>query len=90
MRYFISTAADNIIDILVDGLLGLIYIYHNHLDHPYPLLPWMHGSEANEHIFGLLRSFVTDFTMLDVLHLIPKLHVCLMAACHAKKVRVDF
>lgn len=89
-RYFISTAADNIIDILVDGLLGLIFIYRDHLDRSYPLLPWMHRSEANEHVFGLLRSLVTDFTMLDVLRLIPKLHVRLMAACCAKKVKVDF
>src|SRR5260221_10472576 len=80
MRYFISAAADDIIDILVDGLLGLIYIYRDHLDKPYPLLPWMHGSEANEHVFGLLRSLVTDFTMLDVLRLIPKLNARLMAA----------
>ena len=90
MRYFISAAADDIIDTLVDGLLGLIYIYRDHLDKSYPLLPWMHGSEANEHIFGLLRSLVTDFTMLDVLQLIPKLHVRLLAACRAKNIKVDF
>jgi hypothetical protein len=85
-----STAADDIIDTLADGLLGLIYIYRDHLDKSYPLLPWMHGSKANEHIFGLLRSLVTDFTMLDVLHLIPKLHVRLMTACRAKNIKVDF
>jgi len=90
LRYFISADADDIIDTLVDGLLGLIYIYRDHLDRSYPLLPWMHGSEANEHVFGLLRSLVTDFTMLDVLHLVPKLHVRLMAACRAKKIKIDF
>jgi len=90
LHYFISADADDIIDTLVDGLLGLIYIYHDHLEKPYPLLPWMHGSEANEHVFGLLRSLVTDFTMLDVLQLIPKLHVRLMAACRAKNIKVDF
>jgi hypothetical protein len=89
-RYFISAAADDIIDILIHGLLGLVYIYRDHLERPFPLLPWMHGSEANEHVFGLLRSFVTDFTMLDVLRLIPKLNVRLMAACRAKNVNVDF
>jgi hypothetical protein len=50
----------------------------------------MHGSKANEHVFGLLRSLVADFTMLDVLRLVPKLNVRLMAACHAKNVKVDF
>jgi len=90
LRYFISANADDIIDTLVDGLLGLIYIYRDHLDQSYPLLPWMHGSKANEHVFGLLRSLVTDFTMLDVLHLVPKLHVRLMAACRAKNIKIDF
>jgi hypothetical protein len=50
----------------------------------------MHGSEANEHVFGFLRSLVPDFTMLDVLCLIPKLGVRLMAACKAKNVQVEF
>ena len=90
MHYFISAAADDIIDILVDGLIGLIYVYRDHLDGRFPLLPWMHGSEANEHVFGLLRSLVADFTMLDVLRLIPKLNVRLMAACRAKRIKVDF
>lgn len=89
-HYFISAAADDIIDILVDGLLGLVYIYRDHIDKPYPLLPWMHGSEANEHVFGLLRSLIADFTMMDVLRLIPKLNVRLMAACRSKNVNVDF
>jgi hypothetical protein len=89
-RYFISSAADDIIDILIHRLIGLIYIYCDHLERLFPLLPWMHGSEANEHVFGLLRLLVTDFTMLDVLRLIPKLNVRLMAACRAKNVKVDF
>ena len=89
-RYFISAAADDIIDILIHGLIGLIFIYCDHLDKPYPLLPWMHGSEPNEHVFGLLRSLITDFTMLDVIRLIPKLNVRLMAACRAKNIKVDF
>jgi hypothetical protein len=53
-RYFISADADNIIDILIDGLLALIFIHRDHLKMFFPLLPWMHGSEANEHVFGLL------------------------------------
>ena len=56
----------------------------------FPLLPWMHGSEANEHVFGLLRSLIPNFTMLDVLQLIPKLKVRLMAACKSKNIQVEF
>ncbi|KAI9443778.1 hypothetical protein H4582DRAFT_2053569 [Lactarius indigo] len=89
-RYFISAAADDIIDILVEGLIGLVFIHRDHLDTVFPLLPWMHGSEANKHIFGLLRSLIPDFTMLDVLRMIPKLNVRLMAACKAKNIKTDF
>ncbi|KAH9016984.1 hypothetical protein EDB85DRAFT_1897861 [Lactarius pseudohatsudake] len=89
-RYFLSAAADDIIDILVEGLIGLVFIHRDHLDTVFPLLPWMHGSEANEHVFGLLRSLIPDFTMLDVLRMIPKLNVRLMAACKAKNVKTDF
>ncbi|KAI0301414.1 hypothetical protein BC826DRAFT_1102007 [Russula brevipes] len=89
-RYFISSAADDIIDILIDGLIGLIYIHRDYLDTTFPLLPWMHGSEGNEHVFGLLRSLISDFTMLDVLRLVPKLNVRLMAACRAKHSTTDF
>lgn len=53
-RYFISADADDIIDTLIDGLLGLIFIHWDHLQMVFPLLPWMHGSEPNEHVFGLL------------------------------------
>ncbi|KAI0291529.1 hypothetical protein BC826DRAFT_881189, partial [Russula brevipes] len=89
-RYFISSAADDIIDILIDGLIGLVYIHRDYLDAPFPLLPWMHGSEGNKHVFGLLRSIITDFMMLDVLRLVPKLNVRLMAACRAKNTTTDF
>jgi hypothetical protein len=89
-RYFISGDADDIIDILIDGLLALIVIHRDHLKMRFPLLPWLHGSEANEHAFGLLRSLIPDFTMLDVLRMIPKLNVRLMAACKAKNVQVEF
>jgi hypothetical protein len=89
-KYFISADADDIIDTLIDGFLALVFIHRDHLSMTFPLLPWMHGSEANEHIFGLLRSLIPDFTMLDVLRLIPKLKVRLMAACKAKNVKVEF
>jgi hypothetical protein len=50
----------------------------------------MHGSKANEHVFGLLQKLVANFTMLDVLQLIPKLSVQLIAACNAKNAQFDF
>jgi hypothetical protein len=89
-KYFISADTDNIIDTLINGFLALIFIHQDHLSMTFPLLPWMHGSEANEHVFGLFRLLIPDFTMLDVLQLIPKLKVRLMAACKAKNVQVEF
>jgi hypothetical protein len=83
-RYFISRDADNIIDTLVIGLLGLILIHRDTLDKPFPLMPWTHGSESNEHVFGLMRSLISDFTMLDVLRMVPKLTVRLQAACRSR------
>ncbi|KAI9438716.1 hypothetical protein H4582DRAFT_2146243 [Lactarius indigo] len=83
-RYFVSRDADNIIDILISGLLGLILIHRDTLDRPFPLMPWAHGSESNEHVFGLMRTLISDFTMLDVLRMIPKLTVRLQAACRSR------
>ncbi|KAF4598659.1 hypothetical protein EYR38_007065 [Pleurotus pulmonarius] len=80
-RHFISQEADDISDILVNGLLALIVIHRDHLSSPFPLLPWMHGSEANEHVFGLLRSMLPEFTVVHTLQLIPKLDIRLMGAC---------
>lgn len=83
-RYFISRDADKILDTLVTGLLGLILIHRDALDKPFPLMPWTHGSESNEHVFGLMRSQISDFTMLDVLRMVPKLTVRLQAACRSR------
>jgi hypothetical protein len=89
-QHFISREADDIIDTFVNGYMALIYIYCDHLQGKFPLLPWKTGSELNEHSFGFLRSMVPDFTMLDVLRLVPKLRVRLMAACREKQTRADF
>jgi hypothetical protein len=88
-HYFISQDADKIIDSLVLGLLGLIFIHRDLLGSDpnlksFPLMPWTHGSESNEHVFGIMRSLISDFTMLDVLRMIPKLTVRLQAACRTR------
>ena len=88
-HYFISQDADKIIDILIHGLLGLIFIHRDSLPldgnlKSFPLMPWTHGSESNEHVFGIMRSLITDFTMLDVIRMIPKLTVRLQAACRTR------
>jgi len=89
-RHFISREADDIIDITVNGYLGLVYIHRDVLKSLFPLLPWMHGTEPDEHVFGNFRDLIPDFTMMDVLRLVPKCHVRLMAACKRQGTKTDF
>ncbi|KAJ3007533.1 hypothetical protein NUW54_g3516 [Trametes sanguinea] len=82
-RYFISREAANIANILIEGLLGLIFVHRDHLNSsssdsiPFPLLPWLHSSEICEHVFAECRKLVKDFTYLDFLYMVPRLHVLL-------------
>ncbi|RHZ57120.1 hypothetical protein Glove_393g19 [Diversispora epigaea] len=39
----------------------------------FPLLPWMHGSEACEHVFGIARQIRTDFDFAELLQMISKI-----------------
>ncbi|KAI0696274.1 hypothetical protein BC835DRAFT_878998 [Cytidiella melzeri] len=76
---FISRESYNIFITICDGLLSLIILYRQF--HPgYPLLPWLHGTENCEHIFGTLRQLKTDFNYMDLLYLQPKLQTLLLAA----------
>jgi hypothetical protein len=80
-RYYISREADDILDTLIDGLIGLVYIYRDHLaGQRYPLLPWLHSTEICEHIFAECRKLVKDFTHLNFLYMIPRLRVLVRAA----------
>ncbi|KAJ6484795.1 hypothetical protein C8R45DRAFT_764021, partial [Mycena sanguinolenta] len=63
-RHFISKEAFDITQILINGLLGLIFIHRDHLDaHHCPLLPWFNASEPNEHCFAGMCDITADFTM---------------------------
>ncbi|EIW74508.1 hypothetical protein CONPUDRAFT_159809 [Coniophora puteana RWD-64-598 SS2] len=74
-RYFISLQAFNILNMLADGLLALILVYRDYIsvDTDFPLLPWLHSSEACEHMFAELRKLLKDFTYLDFIYMHPKL-----------------
>ena len=66
-RYYISREADDILDTLVDSLLALIYVYHDHpIDQHYPLLPWLHSTEMCEHTFAECRKLVKDFLRVEL------------------------
>jgi hypothetical protein len=80
-RYYISREADNILDKLGNGLIALIYVYRDHQgEQRYPLLPWLHSTEICEHVFAECRKLVKDFTHLNFLHMVPRLHILIRAA----------
>ena len=80
-RHYISREADDILNTLIDGLIGLIYVYRDHLGNlRYPLLPWLHSTEICEHVFAECRKLVKDFTHLNFLYMIPRLNVLIRAA----------
>jgi len=64
MRSFISLQSYNIFTSLAESLVLLI-IAHRDCYSDYPLLPWEHGTEALEHVFGIARQLVPDFTAYE-------------------------
>ncbi|KAJ7032518.1 hypothetical protein C8F04DRAFT_958759 [Mycena alexandri] len=76
---FISRESYDIFLIICDGLLGLIIAYRKYFP-TYPLLPWLHSTEACEHLFGMVRQLKKDFTYADVLYLERKLRALQMGA----------
>ncbi|TFY67004.1 hypothetical protein EVJ58_g1898 [Rhodofomes roseus] len=85
-RYFISREAADIMSILIDGFMGLIFVYRDHTgSKSFPLLPWLHSSEACEHVFGECRKLLKDFTYLDFLFMVPRVSVLLRTAMTFKQ-----
>lgn len=74
-QYYISREATDIARILIEGLIGLVILYRDHVSQDYPLLPWLHSTETCEHVFGEARRVVKDFTMLDFCYMASKLRV---------------
>lgn len=88
--HILSHEALDILRQIIEGLLGLIYIYRDHLRNPddiNPLLPWLHSTEQCEHIFGEARQIVADFCFLDFIYMVPKLRVTIREAM--LRVRTD-
>ena len=71
--HFISREYREILRILVSGFVQLVIIHRDLLDDVYAFLPWLHSTEVCEHLFGMMRSILRDFTMLDFVYMVPKL-----------------
>ena len=78
-KHFLSPQCVKIIKALTRGFLQLVIIYRDY-ENGRPLLPWLLGTEAVEHVFGMCRQIVKDFTMLDFHLMIPKLFIKLREA----------
>ena len=63
-RNFISIQSYRIFKSLSESLILLI-ISHRDYYEDYPLLPWEHGTETLEHVFGLAYQLVPDFTAYE-------------------------
>lgn len=84
-RHFISKEAFAISEILVNGLLGLIFIHRDHLgSNPTPLLPWFNASEPNEHTFSGLRDISKDLTFQEAVLIVPKLRAKMQASVRTR------
>lgn len=80
LKYYISREANDILKILIDGLLGLLYVYRDELQGRHPLLPWLHSTEICEHVFAECRKLIKDFTHLNFLFMTVRLHTLLHAS----------
>ncbi|KAJ3979174.1 hypothetical protein F5890DRAFT_1421718 [Lentinula detonsa] len=74
-RYFISNDFAIIVRILVSGFLQTLFIYRDHLHGDYPLFWWLLSTEPDEHVFGISRDSVRDFTLLNFYESLPKFSV---------------
>jgi hypothetical protein len=82
-RHFISHDAADIMEYLIGGIISLVIVYRDHMGGiVYPLLPWLHSSETCEHVFAECRKLIKDFTFLDFLYMLPRLHVLIRATVH--------
>jgi len=73
--HFISPQFRDILHYLIFGLIQLIIVYRDTYSSRFPLLLWLHSTEICEHVFGILRTLVKDFTMLDFYNMVKKIFI---------------
>ena len=74
-KNFLADQSYSILMSLAESMILLIKAHREYYP-SVPLLPWMHGSEAVEHFFGIARQINSDFTYAELIHLIPKIVQC--------------
>lgn len=84
-RHFISPQCEDITKTLIQGFLQALIIYRDFSGGPRPFLPWLLATEVIEHVFGMCRQIIKDFTMLDFHNMVPKLFIQLRQAALSSK-----
>jgi hypothetical protein len=79
-KNFLANQSYSILISLAESMVLLVKAHREYYP-SVPLLPWMHGSEAAEHFFGVARQITSDFTYSELFYLIPKI------AQHSKALR---
>ncbi|RGB23503.1 hypothetical protein C1646_774410 [Rhizophagus diaphanus] len=70
-RNFLADQSFTIFIFLAESMILLVKIHRKYYPN-YSFLPWMHGSEACEHFFGMVRQINSDFNYSELLQLVPK------------------
>ena len=63
-KSFISIQSYDIFISMVESLIMLVIAHHEYYSQ-FPLLPWEHGTEALEHMFGISRKILPDFNFYE-------------------------
>jgi hypothetical protein len=80
-RHCLSLEALDICNYLVSGLIGLVVVFRDHMGGKiFPLLFWKFATDANEHVFGIIRRILQDFGFLDFIFMVPQIMILLRAA----------
>jgi hypothetical protein len=84
-KHYISQQCADIADILIKGFLKLVIIYRDHVPGSPPLFPWLLTTEVVEHVFGLCRQIVKDFTEKNFKDMLPKLFIKIREAMFSSR-----
>ncbi|EJD33467.1 hypothetical protein AURDEDRAFT_21852, partial [Auricularia subglabra TFB-10046 SS5] len=74
---FISRECEDILRTVCHSLIALVMSYRKYYP-DCPLLPWLHSTEPDEHVYGVTRMVKPDFTYADFLEIVPKVTHYLM------------
>ncbi len=68
----ISTQSFNIFCSLAESLVLLVLAHRDYYP-KYPFFPWEHGTEALEHLFGIARQLMPDFSYYELYKILNRI-----------------